>query len=329
LLRPLKALEYTTQRMTAGDLSVRTGIERAPSELHQLAHAFDKMAESLQAQRTQNERLQLELEDRVKQRTAELENSNKELEAFSYSVSHDLRAPLRHVHGHVGRLLDQAPASLGPEERRLLNLISDAAKRMGVLIDDLLAFSRMGRVELTRSRVNLDELVREVIAEVGRDTDQRMVDWSVAPLPVVHGDRALLKQVWFNLLSNAVKYTRNRDQAKISISVQQERDEFTFQVRDNGAGFDNRYGHKLFRVFERLHRPEEFEGTGIGLANVRRVVARHGGRTWAEGELNVGASFFFTLPVPTSSGPATGDDIPQPKNAKADRSSRDPASSLG
>jgi signal transduction histidine kinase len=308
LLRPLRALDQTTRRMTDGDLGARTGIGPAPGELNQLAHAFDNMAESLQAQLLQNERLNAELEDRVKQRTAELEQSNQELEAFSYSVSHDLRAPLRHIHGHVGRLQDQAGPALGGEEARLLKLISDAAKRMGILIDDLLAFSRMGRVELSRIRVNMDELVNEVVSEISRDTNGRVIRWSVEPLPAVDADRALLRQVWLNLLSNAVKYTRECENAQIRVSARRERDEFEFQVRDNGAGFDMRYAHKLFRVFERLHRPEEFEGTGIGLANVRRIIHRHGGRTWAEGQVNAGASFYFTLPVPTQTRAAVGDE---------------------
>ena len=301
ILRPVKAMAESTRQVTQGDLSARTGIAGAPGELNDLAQAFDRMAESLQAQRCQNERLHAELEDRVKQRTAQLEHSNQELEAFSYSVSHDLRAPLRHIHGHVGRLQDELGPSLREEDRRVLKLISDAAKRMGTLIDNLLAFSRMGRVELARCWVSMDDLVQEVLQEVQRDTNGRKIHWSVEPLPRVFADSALLKQVWVNLLSNAVKYTRQRDGAEIKISSRACADELEFRVQDNGAGFDMRYADKLFRVFERLHRPEDFEGTGIGLANVRRIILRHGGRTWAEGSVNAGAIFYFTLPRITAS----------------------------
>lgn len=297
VLRPVRALTATTRQVTDGDLGARTGLPQGPGELNELARVFDHMTERLQQQRLQNENLQAELEDRVKERTAELELSNKELEAFSYSVSHDLRAPLRHIHGYIDKLQEDAAASLNAENRELLKLVATSTKRMGTLIDDLLEFSRMGRVELSKTSVNMDELLAEVLQEIQRDTEGRTITWTIDPLPVVFGDRALLKQVWANLLFNAVKYTRHRANAEISVTARTFPHEFEFCVRDNGAGFDMRHADKLFRVFERLHNPDEFEGTGIGLANVRRIIIRHRGRTWAEGKLDAGAAFYFTLPV--------------------------------
>lgn len=297
ILRPIRALAASTQRLTAGDLGARTGLPPSPTELGQLARAFDQMAETLEQQRLQNQHLQAELEDRVKERTAELEQSNRELEAFSYSVSHDLRAPLRHIHGFVQLLEEDNGETLTQEGHRLVKLISTASKRMGMLIDDLLAFSRMGRVELSRTTVNMSAVVEEVLQEIQRDTEGRQISWEVESLPAVTADRALLKQVWANLLSNAVKYTRDRDVARIRISASLREQDVEFRVADNGAGFDMRYAGKLFRVFERLHPAEAFEGTGIGLANVRRIILRHGGRTWAEGRVGEGATFYFTLPL--------------------------------
>ncbi|MFO1501541.1 MAG: ATP-binding protein [Verrucomicrobiota bacterium] len=304
ILKPVRAMAESTRQVTAGDLTGRTGLGHGAGELNQLARAFDAMTERLRQHRLQNEQLHAELEDRVKERTAQLEHSNRELEAFSYSVSHDLRAPLRHIHGNAQRLEEEAGAFLTDEHRRYLKLIATATKRMGSLIDDLLAFSRMGRTELTKSEVNLDELVNEVLQEFKRDTEGRNIEWSIMPLPKVFADRAMLKQVWANLLSNAIKYTRQRHPAVISISGRQEANEFEFAVRDNGAGFDMRYADKLFRVFERLHHADEFDGTGIGLANVRRIILRHHGRTWAEAKPDAGATFYFTLPIQT---PAQGE----------------------
>ncbi|HVY71845.1 MAG TPA: ATP-binding protein, partial [Verrucomicrobiae bacterium] len=238
------------------------------------------------------------LERRVAERTAQLEATNQELEAFSYSVSHDLRAPLRHIDGFTTMLRDESKERLSETGGRYLSIISQGAKRMGALIDDLLAFSRTGRTEMRLGSVVTEDLVAEVRTEMESDLAGRDIAWEVSPLPVVQADRALLKQVWVNLLSNAVKYSRKRDRAEIRVRCRRnERDEFEFSVADNGAGFDQRYGDKLFGVFQRLHAPEDYEGTGIGLANVRRIVARHGGRVWAEGKVDAGATFYFTVPA--------------------------------
>jgi light-regulated signal transduction histidine kinase (bacteriophytochrome) len=242
------------------------------------------------------------LEHRVVERTAQLEEANNELESFSYSVSHDLRAPLRHVQGFVEMLRKEADGQLSDKAQRYLGTIAKASSEMGHLIDDLLAFSRLGRAEIRASRVDLDELVQDTIRGLEMATTGRRIVWQMAPLGPVVGDPSLLKPVLANLVGNAVKYSCMRDPAVIDIGCAgEEEGRVILFVRDNGAGFDMQYAHKLFGVFQRLHRTEEFEGTGIGLATVRRIVARHGGRVWAEGAVNEGATFYFTLkPSPSA-----------------------------
>ena len=221
--------------------------------------------------------------------------ANKELESFAYSVSHDLRAPLRHVDGYVNLLLEDAP-SASNESRRYMAKISDSARQMGVLIDNLLAFSGMGRATLQPSWVDTNAVVDEAREELAPEAKGRTIEWDVEALPKVYVDRSLFKQVWMNLLGNALKYSRKREKAQIAVRCKENADYFEFSVQDNGAGFDMQYASKLFGIFQRLHLKDEFEGTGIGLANVRRIVVRHGGNTSAEGQLGVGATFFFTLP---------------------------------
>jgi len=240
-------------------------------------------------------RLNAELEARVVRRTAELEAANKELEAFSYSVSHDLRAPLRAVNGFAGIVLEDYGPQLPPEAKHYLERVRDGGKRMGQLIDDLLAFSRLGRQPLGMQGVDTKRLVQEVLLELNLPATGRAIETKVADLPACQGDPALLKQVWTNLLSNAVKYSRGRAPAVVEVGGERNDGECVFFVRDNGVGFDMQYAGKLFGVFQRLHRAEEFEGTGVGLAIVKRVVQRHGGRVWAQAEPGRGATFYFTL----------------------------------
>jgi two-component system, sensor histidine kinase and response regulator len=239
--------------------------------------------------------------------TAALLALNEELESFCSSVSHDLRAPLRHVVGYLQMLHEDCASTLNDTAQKYLSAVARAARKMGVLIDDLLSFSRMMRVDLHRARVNMNDLVNETLQDLTSDTQGRKIDWKIDPLPEVVGDRSMLKQVWVNLLSNAAKYTRRRDDAAVEVRCERTpAGEMEFSVHDNGAGFDMKHVDKLFGVFQRLHREEEYEGTGIGLANVRRIVHRHGGRTWAEGKLNEGAIIYFTLPAEPPTGLADG-----------------------
>ncbi|MEI7672994.1 MAG: ATP-binding protein, partial [Deltaproteobacteria bacterium] len=243
----------------------------------------------------ETKRYATELEQRVEDRTAQLEASNKELEAFSYSVSHDLRAPLRHIDGYVDLLITRCREGLSDQGLHYLDTIADSARQMGILIDDLLQFSRVGRTEMRRAPLDMNQALHEARTLLAESHSGRSIEWVIGDLPAVHGDYAMLRQVWTNLLDNAVKYTRKRDDAKIEIGARKENGETLFYIKDNGVGFDMRHAGKLFGVFQRLHSLEEFEGTGIGLANVKRIITRHGGRVWAEAALNQGATFYFTL----------------------------------
>jgi light-regulated signal transduction histidine kinase (bacteriophytochrome) len=240
--------------------------------------------------------------EELAQISEELQRSNKELEAFSYSVSHDLRAPFRHIVGFSELVKQSANASLGETERRYIDIIIQSAQFAGTLVDNLLSFSQVGRAKLKKQKIPMAGLVRDVVRDLETDIGQRRVVWNIGPLPEVEGDLVMLRLVWQNLLQNALKYTRNREEAVVDIAAAVEGPEAVFSVRDNGVGFEQQYAGKLFGVFQRLHKMEEFEGTGIGLANVRRIVGRHRGRTWAEGEVNKGAAFFFSLPVKTENG---------------------------
>ena len=298
---PSFALFITWAVVVASFVTVRRRIE------NDLRETRDHLQlEVKQRKRRENEVRQLNQE--LANRAAELEASNKELEAFAYSVSHDLRAPLRHSVGYAELLQKHAPSLLDDTCRRYIQTILDASKRMGHLIDDLLAFSRMGRAETKRTRVSLDQLVEEAVTEIGQETRGREIAWELNPLPVCYGDRSMLKLVVANLVSNAVKFTRMRRQAEIEVGcVDRGQDQVEVFVRDNGVGFDMQYVNQLFGVFQRLHLREEFEGTGIGLAIVQRIIHRHGGKVRAEGAVDQGATFYFSLPKAPDAAERTAD----------------------
>jgi len=266
--------------LTVSDITARALVEQKVSELNR------------------------QLEGKVEQ----VSDVNRELEAFSYSVSHDLRAPLRHISGFAAKLEAQLGDKADDRVRHYIDVISSSSRRMAQLIDDLLVFSRLGRGALRLQPVDMQSLVDEARALMDTDTRHRHIEWKIAPMPIVVGDENMLRTVWQNLLGNAVKYTSNREVATIEVGVNRlPAGDYEFSVRDNGAGFDMQYAGKLFGVFQRLHRASEFPGNGIGLANVRRIIARHGGRTWAEGETGVGATFHFSLPASDVPGATTGD----------------------
>jgi PAS domain S-box-containing protein len=234
----------------------------------------------------------------LKQHVVRLELANEEMETFSYSVSHDLRAPLRHMRGFMELLQKRMEGQLDEKSRHYTVLISDAAKKMEQLINDLLALARLGRLELQKGEVNISNLVNEIIEQVSEETIGRDITWKLGELPVVRGEKSLLKLVLVNLISNSVKFTSTRPRAEIEIGCREHGNEDVFFIRDNGVGFNMDYVDRLFGIFQRLHPESEFEGTGIGLANVRRIISLHGGQTWAESSVGLGATFYFTIPMP-------------------------------
>ncbi|HEX4628974.1 MAG TPA: ATP-binding protein, partial [Gemmatimonadales bacterium] len=288
ITRPLRQLTDAAAAIANGDYARRVDLVRA-DELGRLAQAFNVMARHVgDAQHT--------LEREVAVRTRELREAVGELEAFSYSVSHDLRAPVRAVGGFARILVEDHGGGLDPEAQRLLGIIRDNAARMGELIDDLLDFARLNREPLTTVPLDLEALVHSVADQLRKEATAPSPELVIGPLPPAHGDRGLMRQVLVNLIGNAMKFARGRGDARVEVGARQDNGETVYYVRDNGVGFDMRYVGKLFGVFQRLHGADEFEGTGVGLALVQRIITRHGGRVWAEGRVNEGATFSFTLP---------------------------------
>lgn len=328
---PIRELDRIARRVAAGEKNIRAGI-RTGDELESLAASFNQMTDALHRiqdelelrvqERTNelarsNQALQLEiverrkaedqvwqlneeLEKRVTERTAQLEATTQELEGFVYSVSHDLRAPIRHITGFVDLLKSKLNVNLDATSQKYLNNLTHSTLKLSKLIDDLLVFSRIGRAEMRKFEIDLNKVVHEILHELKPDLQGRNIFWRVSKLEPVHCDPTLMRQVMMNFIANAVKFTRPRDQAMVEIGNLDSNDnETTVFIRDNGVGFDMKYIDKLFGVFQRLHHASEFEGTGIGLANVKRIIHIHGGRVWAEAKLDQGATFYFTLPKQT------------------------------
>jgi signal transduction histidine kinase len=299
----VKTAEMMFKGYSAGAVDYLTkpviqGVLRAKVEVFvELAHVRHSLQQEI-VERTRIAGEVSKLNMALEQRNEDLLAANSDLEAFSHSVSHDLRMPLRHIQAYVSMIEESALAKLNADEQRRLKGVREAAQRMSQLIDDLLAFSRIGRTAMRKAPVDLNALVQAVITELQPEIKSRKVEWTLQQLPYTSGDRALLHQVFLNLLANAVKYTRTRAEARIQVFAVEQDDEIIVGIKDNGVGFDPAYSDKLFGVFQRLHSATDFEGTGVGLANVRRIVQRHGGRTWAESVPDEGATFYFSLPAP-------------------------------
>ena len=285
---PISNLATVARATVGGNLGGRA-LVLSKDELGDLAKAFNFMLDDLQD-------LKSGLEKKVQERTKQLEMTNKDLESFSYSVSHDLRAPLRAIDGFSRILEEDYSKKLDEDGKRTLNTIIESTKQMGRLIDDLLAFSRLGRQEVKKQEIDMSVLANEVYDELKRQYPDRDIDFRIKKLPSAYADASLMRQVWINYLSNAIKFTRNNPNAVIEVSAKGDDDSVTYYIKDNGAGFDMAYANKLFGVFQRLHAQKDFEGTGVGLAIVKRVVDRHGGTVSAKAEVNKGATVSFTLP---------------------------------
>jgi signal transduction histidine kinase len=301
--------------------SMHLARRRADANANQaISHLKHLKEEVVERKRVEEEvrRLNEELEERVAERTADLVAVNQDLESFTYSVSHDLRAPLRHIHGYTQLLEEEFGPQLPKGAREFAEKIRRSSRNMGQLVDDLLNLSRVGKKVISRQPVELNKLVDEAVIEIKPEAEDREIAWEIQELPPAECDPRFIKQVFLNLLANAVKYTRPREHARIEVGQMKVDGETAIYVRDNGVGFDMKYSGKLFMAFQRLHRAEEFEGTGVGLATVARIIRKHGGRIWAEAAVNQGATFFFTLEPPGRKALAVvnGVAVAQPEASK-------------
>ncbi len=301
--------------------SMHLARQRADANANQaISHLKHLKEEVVERKRAEEEvrRLNEELEERVAQRTADLVAANQDLESFTYSVSHDLRAPLRHIHGYTQLLEEEFGAALPEGARNFAKKIKQSSQNLGQLVDDLLNLSRVGKKVISRRPVDLNKLVDEAMIEVKPEAGDRHVEWDIHELSPAECDPRFIKQVFLNLFANAVKYTRSQEHARIEAGQMKVDGETAIFVRDNGVGFDMKYSSKLFGAFQRLHRSEDFEGTGVGLATVARIIRKHGGRIWAEAGVNRGATFFFTLEPPGRKAPGAvnGEAAAQPTVSK-------------
>ena len=294
--RLLSLVAKTKEVAETGNYSVRMNYD-GKDEIATLSKEFNAMLVQIDDMESSLKEINQKLEERVAERTAQLEIANKELEAFSYTVSHDLKAPLRSINGFTEILVSKYSDKIDDKGKDLAKVIVANAKKMGRLIEDLLEFSRIGRKEMVMTEISMDSLVQQVLNEAKETYKERNVEVTIQKLPPAKGDWSLMVQVWTNLISNAFKYTGHKEKGMISIGSYKQGSENVYFIKDNGAGFDMKYQDKLFKVFQRLHSAGEFEGTGVGLANVNRIISRHGGKVWAEGKVDEGASFYFSLPA--------------------------------
>jgi len=293
--RDITESKHAEQELQLAKENLESRVAERTSELAQANEQLQiELAERKRAEE-QVRKLNEDLERRVAERTVQLVAANKELDAFSYTVSHDLRTPLRHISGFTDVLVAEHSSQLGPEAQELLKFIQDGSQKMNLMIGDLLNLARLDRLEPVSKMTPLNSLVEDVLKDLKSEIDGRKIDWHIGSLPTVNCDPGLLQQAFANLLSNAVKYTRRREHAVIEVDQMTIDGEAVLYVRDNGAGFDSKYAGKLFGAFQRFHTAEEFEGTGVGLATVQRIIRKHGGRIWAEAECGKGATFYFTL----------------------------------